>query len=88
MHILSLDLVSVQLTNPVGETPVEIVRVAQWRGPMLSTHEICEALAKACRKNYTLQSPDSCGAPIFAGSEGSSPLWGPAGPCNFNRGAA
>jgi hypothetical protein len=27
-------------------------------------------LAKACRKNYALQNPDSCGPPVFAGSDG------------------
>ncbi len=42
--MLSLDLISVRLTNPVGETPVEIVRVAQLLEPMPPTHEICEAL--------------------------------------------
>jgi PAS domain S-box-containing protein len=51
MRMLSLDLVSVQLTNPVGETPIEIVRVAQWRGPMPPTHEICEALSQSLEDN-------------------------------------
>ncbi|MFZ0732854.1 MAG: PAS domain-containing protein [Candidatus Sulfotelmatobacter sp.] len=45
MCMLSLDLVSVRLTNPVGEAPVEIVKIAQLRGPMPPTHEICEALS-------------------------------------------
>ena len=27
-------------------------------------------LAKACRKSYTLQNPDFCGPPVFAGSDG------------------
>ncbi len=45
MRMLSLDLVSVRLTNPVGEAPVEIVRVAQLREPMPPEHEICEALS-------------------------------------------
>ena len=47
MRMLSLDLVSVQLKNPVGETPVEIVRVAQSRGPIPPAHDICEALSQA-----------------------------------------
>ncbi|MGA9981016.1 MAG: hypothetical protein WBQ08_20515 [Candidatus Sulfotelmatobacter sp.] len=51
MRMLSLDLVSVQLTNPVGDTPVEIVRVAQLQGPMPSTHEICEALSHSSGHN-------------------------------------
>jgi PAS domain S-box-containing protein len=51
MRMLSLDLVSVQLTNPVGETPVEIVRVAQLRAQMPSTHEICEALSQSFGDN-------------------------------------
>ncbi len=44
MRMLRLDLVSVRLKNQVGEPPVEIVRVAQLRGPMPLEHEICEAL--------------------------------------------
>ncbi|MGA3010275.1 MAG: PAS domain S-box protein [Terracidiphilus sp.] len=44
MRMLCLDLVSAQLKNPAGEPPVEIVRVAQLRGPMPPEHEICEAL--------------------------------------------
>jgi len=44
MRMLRLDLVAVKLTGPVGETPVEIVRIAEQRGPMPSPHEICEAL--------------------------------------------
>ena len=27
-------------------------------------------IAKACRKSYTLQNPDFCGPPVFAGSDG------------------
>jgi PAS domain S-box-containing protein len=46
MHMLHLDLVSVRLTDPVGEAPVEIVRVAQLRGPMPPAHDICEALSQ------------------------------------------
>lgn len=44
MRMLSLDIIAVRLNNPVGEAPVEIVRLAEPRGPMPSTHEICEAL--------------------------------------------
>jgi PAS domain S-box-containing protein len=51
MRMLSLNLVSVQLTNLVGETPVEMVRVANWRGPMPPTHEICEALSNSLQDN-------------------------------------
>ena len=50
MRMLRLDVVSARLNNPVGEAPVEIVRVAQLRGPMPSAHEICEALSQ-CLKN-------------------------------------
>ena len=35
MRMLRLDLVSVRLTDPVGEAPVEIVRLAEQRGPCL-----------------------------------------------------
>jgi PAS domain S-box-containing protein len=51
MRMLSLDLVSVQLTTPVGETPVEIVRAAQGRGPMPPAHEICKALSRSLGDN-------------------------------------
>ncbi len=51
MRMLSLDLVSVRLKNPVGETPVEIVRVARSRGPMPPEHEICEALSHSFGDN-------------------------------------
>jgi PAS domain S-box-containing protein len=44
-RMLRLDLASVRLKHPVGEAPVEIVRVAQLRGPMPPEHEICEALS-------------------------------------------
>ncbi len=44
MRMLSLDLISVRLNNPLGEEPVEIVRLAEPRGPMPPAHEICEAL--------------------------------------------
>jgi PAS domain S-box-containing protein len=47
MRMLSLDLVSVRLTNPAGEAPIEIVRVARLHGPMPPAHEICEALSQS-----------------------------------------
>ena len=47
MRILSLDLVFVRLNNPSGEAPIEIVRIAEPRGPMPSTREICEALSNS-----------------------------------------
>jgi PAS domain S-box-containing protein len=47
MRMLRLDLVSVRLTNSVGEAPVEIVRIAEQRGPMPSVHEICEVLSQS-----------------------------------------
>ncbi len=50
MRMLRLDLVSVRLTDPVGEAPVEIVRLAELRTPIPSAHEICEALSQ-CFKN-------------------------------------
>jgi PAS domain S-box-containing protein len=56
MRMLRLDLVSVRLTDPVGEAAVEIVRVAQLRRPMLSAHEICEALSQ-CFKNDSRKWP-------------------------------
>jgi hypothetical protein len=46
--------------------------------------QLATVLAKACRKNYTLQNPDSRGSPVFRGFGGS---FHPGGPCNFNRGA-
>ncbi|MGA7366522.1 MAG: PAS domain S-box protein [Candidatus Sulfotelmatobacter sp.] len=51
MRMLRLDLVSVRLTDPVGEAPVEIVRLAEHRGPMPSAHEICEALSQCLRND-------------------------------------
>ena len=45
LRMLRLDLVAVLLKDPVGEPPVEIVRIAEPRGPMPSVHEICEALS-------------------------------------------
>ncbi|MGA9964299.1 MAG: PAS domain S-box protein [Terriglobales bacterium] len=50
LRMLRLDLVSARLTDPVGEAPVEIVRLAELRTPMPSAHEICEALSQ-CFKN-------------------------------------
>ena len=47
MRVLRLDLVSVSLKDPVSEAPVEMVQVAQLRGPMPPTHEICEALGRS-----------------------------------------
>jgi PAS domain S-box-containing protein len=44
--MLRLDLVSVRLTDPVSEAPVEIVRIAERRGPMPPAHDICEALSQ------------------------------------------
>ena len=51
MRMLRLDLVSVRLKVPVGEAPLEIVRVAQSRGPMPPAHEICEALSHSFGDN-------------------------------------
>ena len=45
LRMLRLNLVSVQLKDGVDEAPVEIVRVAQLRGPMPPAHEICQALS-------------------------------------------
>ena len=46
VHMLRLDLVSVRLTDGVGEAPVEIVRLAESRRPMPPAHEICDALSQ------------------------------------------
>jgi PAS domain S-box-containing protein len=58
MRMLRLDLVSVSLTDPVSEAPVEIVRLAelQRQRPMPSAHEICEALSQ-CFKNDSRKWP-------------------------------
>ena len=56
MRMLRLDLVSVRLTDPVGEVPVEIVRLGELRRPMPSAHEICEALSQ-CLKNDSWKWP-------------------------------
>jgi PAS domain S-box-containing protein len=56
MRVLRLDLVSVRLTDLVGETPVEIVRLAELREPVPSAHEICEALSQ-CLENGSRRWP-------------------------------
>jgi PAS domain S-box-containing protein len=56
MRMLRLDLVSVRLTDSVGEAPVEIVRLAELRGPIPSAHEICEELSQ-CLKNDSRKWP-------------------------------
>jgi PAS domain S-box-containing protein len=47
IRMLHLDLVSVRLTDSVGEAPVEIVRIAEPRGAMPPVHDICEALSRS-----------------------------------------
>ena len=56
LRMLRLDLVSVRLTDPVGEAPVEIVRLAELRRPVPSAHEICEALGQ-CLNNGSRKWP-------------------------------
>jgi PAS domain S-box-containing protein len=56
MRMLRLDLVSVSLIDPVGESPVEIVRIAEPRGPMPSAHDVCEALSQ-CFNNDSRKWP-------------------------------
>jgi len=56
MRMLRLDLISVRLTDLVGEAPVEIVRLSEQRRPMSSAHEICEALSQ-CSKNDSRKWP-------------------------------
>ncbi len=51
MRMLSLDIISVRLNNPIGEAPVEIVRLAEPRGPIPSTRAICEALSQSFADN-------------------------------------
>ena len=46
VRMLRLDLVAVRLTDRVGEAPVEIVRIAEVRGPMPPVHDICDALSQ------------------------------------------
>ncbi len=50
-RMLRLDLVCVRLKGPVGERPVEIVQIAQLRGPMPPAHEIWEALSHSFEDN-------------------------------------
>jgi PAS domain S-box-containing protein len=47
LRMLRLDLVCVQLKDPVGEAHVEIVRIAELRGAMPPVHKICEALSQS-----------------------------------------
>ena len=56
MRMLRLDLVAVRLAAPVGEAPIELVRIAERRGPMPPVHEICEALSQ-CFKNDSRKWP-------------------------------
>ena len=56
IRMLRLDLVSVRLEVPVGEAPIEIVRIAGLRGAMPPAHEICEALSQ-CLKNDSRKWP-------------------------------
>ena len=51
IRMLRLDLASARLTSPAGEAPVEIVRIAELRGPMPPAHEICEALSQSLEDN-------------------------------------
>ena len=51
MRMLTLDVISVRLNNPAGDAPVEIVRLAEPRGPMPSTHDVCEALSHSFAGN-------------------------------------
>lgn len=56
IRMLRLDLASVRLEVPVGEVPIEIVRIAGLRGAMPPAHEICEALNQ-CLKNDSRKWP-------------------------------
>ena len=47
LRMLRLDLVCVRLKDPVGEAPLEIVRIADSREPLPPVHEICEALSQS-----------------------------------------
>ncbi len=51
LRMLRLDLACVRLKDPVGGLPVEIVQIAQLRGPMPPTQEICEALSHSYEDN-------------------------------------
>ena len=46
MRMLRLDLISVRLTVPAGEAPIEIVQFAEPRSPTPSAHKTCEALSQ------------------------------------------
>lgn len=56
MRMLRLDLISVRLTDPAGEAPVEFVQFAVPRGPTPSAHEVCIALSQCC-KNHSPKWP-------------------------------
>jgi len=56
MRMLRLDLISVTLTDPVDGAPVEIVRLAERKGPMPSAHDICTALGH-CSNNDSRKWP-------------------------------
>jgi PAS domain S-box-containing protein len=56
LRMLRLDLVSVRLTGPVGGAPVEIVRIAELRGPIPPVREICDALSQ-CLENDSQKWP-------------------------------
>jgi PAS domain S-box-containing protein len=47
LRMLHLDLASVRLNGVGGEVSLEIVRIAELRGPMPPVHEICEALSQS-----------------------------------------
>src|ERR1700689_3438452 len=49
LRMLRLDLVSVRLTDQDGQAPVEIVRIAELRGPMPPVRDICEALGQSLK---------------------------------------
>ena len=51
MRMLRLDLISVRLTDLVGERPLDIVRIAELPGQMPPAHEICEALSQCLPDN-------------------------------------
>jgi hypothetical protein len=56
MRMLRLDLVSVRLTDPISEAPVEVVRIAERQGPLPPVHDICDALSQ-CLKNDSRKWP-------------------------------
>jgi hypothetical protein len=51
LRMLRLDLVSVRVTEAVGEAPIEVVRLAERRRPMPSAHDICEALTQCFKSD-------------------------------------